>query len=695
MDWWRGARFRVYFDYHIPDFTDQVPPPSEAALTRIDPQRLVERAVAAGAEVIVFPARDNQGNAHYPTAIGHHLSDLHGRDLVDEFVAACRAHGARAVAYFQPIRNRRAFDDHPSWRQRNNDGTDRVIQPWLQEGEGGHKLVCPLGPAGDFALSELEELLTLYDLDGIWWDRVADVQGSDEQFACFCDSCASAHREQFGVDPPTSSAPGDPAWERFWHWRADRVLEFQTRARRVVNAGGAALIGNYAFFGMNLVNPAPLSVDVEAVAAATDVACLEYQHFQSLLTMSANPRLMAALTDQPCDLMSWNARFLGDGIVRSVPAAEAAVSTFIALGHAATFQDTVDHDGSHDERTFALVDHAFSRARRMEPFVTDSTLVRHSALLFSPRTYNAVDRGRYMTEFGGTFQQLLAMHVPLEVVSDRHLVDGGLSGVEVLVAPGDVKLDPRGTAVIEEFVRGGGVLVATGLSDLTALAGVTVSGEATGGRWLRALPGPLAAAGWAADHIPYRGVLALADAAASDVEVLAEVGNPRAGYDIFSHALNPAASWGPHAAVTLRPLGDGHVIYVAGAFGSASLQWGIPEHATPLAVARELAPPPIVKADAPASVELIARTAPGRVTVHLVNLQGHPGRIHHVAGLAPVLRGPGEVLPAVDISIDVAVPVRRAKEVLDGVELTVTPQGDGSRVVVPRLDVTGCVVLDL
>jgi hypothetical protein len=214
-------------------------------------------------------------------------------------------------------------------------------------------------------------------------------------------------------------------------------------------------------------------------------------------------------------------------------------------------------------------------------------------------------------------------------------------------------------------------------------------------RWMRARPGPLADAGWEEYPVALRGRCALVRPLPG-TEVLADLASPLPGMEIFAHFVPPPREWGPYPAVTRRQEGRGWAYYTAGTFGAADLQWGVPELAGPLHAALRTAASPPVRAEAPASVELIAQRRPdGGLLVHLINLQGEVGRTHRMASIAARPQGIRTVLPVYDVSLVTDRRVRAAREVLDGQELLISNAGAGSRVVLPRLDATACIALEM
>jgi hypothetical protein len=701
------------FDYHTPDHADQAPPDTPVSLQKIDPVAIAEAAKRAGVDSLVFYAKDNQGNFYYPTELGHQLSDLKGRDLVQEFIDALRPRGIKAVAYFQPIRDRRTFEENPAWRQVLNDGSEWVEQPFLQQGRGGHHMVCPLGGGGEAALEQLRELVIRYELDGVWWDRAGGFRGTAQLYPCLCQSCQEQFRRETGLEIPREADWDSQLWRTFWQWRAGALLRFQKRAQEIVHryGKGACLLSNYAYYGMVMVAPIPQTMDMEAASDATDVASLEAQHWSSQLSMSINPRLMSALTDRPCEILLWRVTYAGDGVVRSYPPTEAALHTILAHGHAAVFLDMINNQGEVDARTMPMVKAVFSRFRKLEPYLDSAHSLRYAAVLFSPATYMWYGKNnpdQYAKEFVGTIRQMLQLHVPFEIISDRHLTAKGLEGLRLLVLPNAACLSDEACGAIRDWVQKGGVLVASyessrfdkegsprGDFGLAKVLGVSYAGAADGmARWMKARRGMLADLGWHEFPVALRGASAYVECH-EGTEVLADMGTPLPGFDIFSFLVNPTREWGPYPAVTHRSCGNGHSIYIAGNLGAIDLQWGVAELTVPLKAALRLAQLPPVWAGAPSSVELIGQELEnGDWLVHLVNLQGEAGRTHRMPTLAPMAQGISEVIPVRDVAIFTSKKVRAAREILEGKKMRAQQNGDGSKIVLPKLEVTACILLE-
>src|SRR5262249_43344446 len=130
--WYTSAYRRAVIDMHVPDWDDRF-------LSQFDASRYVAMLVKARAQSIVAYAMSHVGLFNYPTKVGRQHKNLHGRNIVQEIIDGCHAHGITVVLYNSLIFDRTTADLHPEWCMRTPDGGIH--------GKGGrHGLVCPNSP---------------------------------------------------------------------------------------------------------------------------------------------------------------------------------------------------------------------------------------------------------------------------------------------------------------------------------------------------------------------------------------------------------------------------------------------------------------------------------------------------------------------------------------------------------------------
>ncbi len=160
--------------------------------------------------------------ASYPTKLPFHYQSpyLQG-DSLAEIIEACHAAGIRLLARtdFSKVR-RPLYEQHPDWAYRTAQG--QIVD------YNGDVHVCLLGDYQQiYALQILEELLTSYDVDGIFFNmggfQSRDYSGN-YYGPCHCIACQRAFYEMFALPLPTVEDMADPVYRKY------RVFTERTQA---------------------------------------------------------------------------------------------------------------------------------------------------------------------------------------------------------------------------------------------------------------------------------------------------------------------------------------------------------------------------------------------------------------------------------------------------------------------------------
>ncbi len=135
------------YDSHIPEFTAE----------NFDPDRLAALAKSAGAVYMVLTTKHHDGFCLFRTSTTHRNAFEQGpkRDLVADYVSACRRAGLRVGLYFSP----------PDWSSAAfNNGPDADPAAWKAYVDGLH--------------TQVRELLSNYGkIDLLWYDRAGNMNG--------------------------------------------------------------------------------------------------------------------------------------------------------------------------------------------------------------------------------------------------------------------------------------------------------------------------------------------------------------------------------------------------------------------------------------------------------------------------------------------------------------------------------------
>lgn len=146
-----------------------------------DPDKWLKAAKAAGFKYAVLTTRHHEGFALWPSAYGNFSTKnyMGGRDLVKQYVEACRKNGLKVGLYYSP----------PDWyferatknfsRVRGHDlgpdGKERTTKPTPEEMAAQRKAYIQL------VRGQITELLTRYGkIDLLWFDGKIPGAGGDE-----------------------------------------------------------------------------------------------------------------------------------------------------------------------------------------------------------------------------------------------------------------------------------------------------------------------------------------------------------------------------------------------------------------------------------------------------------------------------------------------------------------------------------
>jgi len=203
---------QVHLDFHtsplIPDIG-----------VDFDAQAFARTLVEASVDSVTVFAKCHHGLSYYPTKIGVPHPHLRRRDLLGEMVNACHQHGIRVQAYTTVLWDEQAWADHPEWRQIFADG--RVGGPGAPL-KPGWKNVCMNTTYADYVIGQIEEVLDLYPVDGIFIDIVRYIGGG-----CVCSTCLR-QMQAAGINPQ------DPA--QLYRFSLEAERRFMRRTTQAIHA---------------------------------------------------------------------------------------------------------------------------------------------------------------------------------------------------------------------------------------------------------------------------------------------------------------------------------------------------------------------------------------------------------------------------------------------------------------------------
>ncbi|HEY66260.1 MAG TPA: hypothetical protein G4O02_17045, partial [Caldilineae bacterium] len=579
----------------------------------------------------------------------------------------------------------------PEWAARHPDGSYRTAYDT-------YRLACPNSPWADWVMAELEKLAR-YEIDGVFSDGPSG--------ACACDHCARAFEAWYGSPMPRGAQPGSPEAEALRRFDLETRVRFCRRFYETLKA-----IRPQAICYQNLD---VLSLPSEPFLPYNDLLGSEggfmfygpprrgYLWKTSLRAKvlegcaQGRPTVIFAAGDQK----PWSCYLHAPGETRLMFAASVANGASVWYGlhcpienmnrpggqaAGAMNQFLAQHEAIYDD-TDSLANVALLHSA--------STRIHYQTAREASDFYEAAGTalargvGDVAASFEGFAAMLYHSQIPFDVLPEEVCARGGWDRYRCLVAPTGACLSDAVIASLRDFVRGGGLLIAsldTSLFDeqgrrredfgLADVFGACIEERIDHFRdfnYFEVID---------SSHPAMRELaVRLAPAPAfglrvrpTTARVLARYHAPLAGrYEPMTPLAGPAVLW--------NEFGQGHCLYLPGTFGEFYREYTTLEFRQIVAGAiRAFAPPSIQIMGAPPSLEVtLRRKRDGSMTmVHLVNYTG---------GMTRPIQ---QALPLRDLRIILREDVlagrpQRARALVAGEELSITSTEEGTLVTLTDL----------
>jgi hypothetical protein len=285
----------------------------------------------------------------------------------------------------------------------------------------------------------------------------------------------------------------------------------------------------------------------------------------------------------------------------------------------------------------------------LEKYYTDTVSAAKVAMLYSYDTEKIYKtsivesdlyaKGETSRNFAGNFRQALygfgdmlaRSQIPYDIINDLELTPAKLARYECLLLPTSAVMSDRTVALLRDYVRGGGNLIASFDTSLYLPGGESRANfglaEVFGADFAGKLTNYFTWNYFAAEaaHPVFAGVniplypapaIGLDVTARSGAEVLARYLGARPGrYDLMTKPDRPA--------IIFNRYGKGQCLYLAGTFAEFCYSHNPPEYRLFLKNAVKLLSLPLLEVEGQlGNIEVVLRKQPGRLLVHLINFAG-------------------------------------------------------------------------
>ena len=659
---------QIHLDFHTsPDISD--------VGADWDADEFARTLVEARVNSINIFAKCHHGMNYYPSKIGPVHPALKF-DLLGEQIEACHRVGIHCPIYFSICWDMSAAERHPEWRQVDKDG--RLVGRGPFESNWGWPWLCMNTDYAEEIAAQTEELLSLYECDGFWYDIV--MYHND---GCLCPRCFSDLRRA-GKDPqnPLHRLEQNNASARRLMGRLTRMIRGKFPAAAVFYNGR---------MGYQLEDEVEPYAQVEIESLPTGGWGYGFYPFWSRFARNFG-RPMVGMTGRfHRGWADWGGRKHPDAL-------RFECGGILASGGAPCVGDQMHPRGRLNKAVYEVIGEAFRDVEAVEPYCHGAEAVPQIAVLV---LRSATDRAIVGGQEGGpegAARMLLELHQQFDVITGKCQ---DFSRYEALVIPDGGEATPEVAARLRAYVAHGGKLLVAHEALLDRAAGRFHLGEEMGVDYLGPcasnpdywqIADPRLATDVTRPGFPYSyyngpsvrvrprpGTETLADAY--------ETYFNRTWEHFTSHGFTPAlAQKANYPAVTRR----GDVVYLHGPVFGAYQQYGnLAFRALVGQCLRLLVTAPVVETDAPSTTEVTLLHQGARRLVHLVNYSATRRATPHVE----VLERP---VPLRDVTLRVrgAGKVSAVKLARAGLSLPFQTRDGTVSVTVPRVDVHEIVVIE-
>jgi len=396
--------------------------------------------------------------AFYPTQVPFHYRSkwLGNRDTFGDLQKSCRALGMITVARTDAHAcHQDVHDAHPDWIMVDANG-NKVRHP----SDKDFWLTCPLGPYNfEFMTSVHEEIMTRYMADGIFTNRWA---GSG---MCYCEHCQKNFRSFSNMELPRTHNPQDPSRRQYILWRQQRLFELwrlwngriqhiNPNASYIANAGGGALS----------------ELDMKTVGELAPTLFADRQGRSGLMPPWANGKngkeyratlgrkaIVGIFSMGVEDKYRWKDSVQSDDEIR----------LWVADGIAHDLRPWFTKFDCKviDARWMPVVEDIYKWHAAHETYLRNERPLARVGMVYSQQTatYYGGDEAHAKVEDPslGFYQALIEARIPFEMVHDRLLDPEHIHQFRTLILPNIAALSTAQCKQLEEFVQGGGSLIAT------------------------------------------------------------------------------------------------------------------------------------------------------------------------------------------------------------------------------------------
>jgi hypothetical protein len=393
---------------------------------------------AARVNAVNIFAKGHHSWSYYPTRVGRMHPNL-SFDLLGAQIEACHEIGVLCPVYYTVGWSANDAEQHPEWCARTRDGSFVTTGPFNESAGPDDprpnfhwKFLCVNTGYHDHIMHQVEELCTMYDLDGLWFD-IYQVHR-----LCYCRACMEGMARQ-GIEPDDEGAvAGFNVQNMKRHQQALRELIAKHHPDAGVFFNGTTAIEDgmnfrHAMYEYNTVQDLE---DLPTVWGGYDKLPLQSKYFLK--------------AGYPITAMSgkFHTAWGEFGGFKHPNALRYEAASMIAWGANCNFGDQLHPGGEMDRATYRNIGEAYAYVEKIEDFGVGGLPVARLGLW---RSYDK-------SHDEGLARMLLETQVNFDIAN----LSEDFSEFDVILVPGTACLTQEAAEKLNAFTAEGGSLVVLG-----------------------------------------------------------------------------------------------------------------------------------------------------------------------------------------------------------------------------------------
>lgn len=422
--------YRGYLiDHHSPDrpFIN---------FNRFDLCKFEQLVKSAHIDNMLVYCKDHYGLAYYRTKIGQRHPRLKTA-LVEDIRAILQKLKISFIAYYSVGFDEAMAAAHPAWTIRDDRGKTIKIQDVPGASRKWHWM-CLQSDYLNYCCKMLAEIVRLLKPDTVFLDIIP-------HFPCYCATCRKAFHKRYGFPMPRGDQRARK-WQALQEFQNDMVFKGISRMVKAVKQ----------------VNP--------SVAVTLNGGPMEYSHKVLGLTdyLFAEPWagnfLSAAFARD-----TGQSPVIGPGRVSMVfdpnktPVYTVEQSAILAQNcRVFMYSNSMYPDGHLDALEFKNVGTAYREIEQFQSYCRNRSPIRCVGILYSESSRIFDPENRHRKSLQGALQLAAYAKYPFAVIPEWKWALNELTPYPCLVAPEVTCLSDSQAAVLDKYVKAGGILVSTG-----------------------------------------------------------------------------------------------------------------------------------------------------------------------------------------------------------------------------------------